>query len=70
MLQKTKCFSSANGPVAHQTVKSYINQFGVLWQFFPSKTNTGVDSQLISVKYTNYNWDESVAGQDNNPYLR
>lgn len=24
-------------PVAYQTVKSYINQFGVLWLFFPMK---------------------------------
>lgn len=35
VLQKTNCFSTANGPVAYQTVKSPINQFGVWWHFFP-----------------------------------
>lgn len=70
VLQKTQCFSSANGPVAYQTVKSSINHFGGLWHFFPSKTNTGVDSRLVGVKNTNYNWDASIAGRDNSPYLR
>lgn len=67
---QTKCFSSTKGPVVDQMVKSCIKQFGALWLFPPSKTNTEVDSPLIDVKSTNHNWDRSVVGQNNNPHLR
>lgn len=67
---QTKCFSSTKGPVVDQMVKSCIKQFGALWLFPPSQTNTEVDSPLIDVKSTNHNWDRSVFGQNNNPHLR
>lgn len=53
-----------------QMVEFCIKQFGTLWLFPPSKTNTEVDSPLFDVKSTNHNWDRSVVGQNSNPHLR